>query len=392
MHRFALLALLPLTLTSPALAQGKIIAIGDEWLLSDEAFSTQPVQSTRLALNIAGIFANNQPGSFLVLSDIQDVSGLGPRGVQGPALAATMTSAGHSWTIDPALPVTLPNLMPYDGVFLAGGIGSGAANAAVLTNYVNNGGSVLIMVGVGSDPSYPCGGGAACEAALWDPLLGEFGLQFGNSYFAVRGTLLSIPVTPSPSLLTVGLNNVTWGNGQLAIDLEPANPLNRVAIRGDFSAFGGGPQGPVNDIIATYNVPGEIGTSLCTGNPNSTGEPGTLTITGIPVATQSSLLLRAENLPPGQFGYFLVSQTQGMFMPAGSQGILCLSGNIGRFNSAMQVIQGPTGSIQVELTAIPVTPIQAVLPGDTWNFQCWYRDANPGSTSNFTDAASVTFQ
>ncbi|MCP3916270.1 MAG: hypothetical protein GY711_12005 [bacterium] len=30
-------------------------------------------------------------------------------------------------------------------------------------------------------------------------------------------------------------------------------------------------------------------------------------------------------------------------------------------------------------------------PGETWNFQCWYRDNNPGPTSNFTDAVSVTF-
>jgi hypothetical protein len=28
----------------------------------------------------------------------------------------------------------------------------------------------------------------------------------------------------------------------------------------------------------------------------------------------------------------------------------------------------------------------------TWNFQRWYRDLNPGSTSNFTDALRVTFR
>ncbi len=32
----------------------------------------------------------------------------------------------------------------------------------------------------------------------------------------------------------------------------------------------------------------------------------------------------------------------------------------------------------------------AVLPGETWNFQCWYRDA--GGTNNFTDVVSVLFQ
>ena len=33
----------------------------------------------------------------------------------------------------------------------------------------------------------------------------------------------------------------------------------------------------------------------------------------------------------------------------------------------------------------------SVLAGQTWNFQAWYRDNNPGPTSNFTDAVSVTF-
>lgn len=34
----------------------------------------------------------------------------------------------------------------------------------------------------------------------------------------------------------------------------------------------------------------------------------------------------------------------------------------------------------------------AVQPGDIWYFQAWHRDANPGPTSHFTDAVSVTFQ
>ncbi|MCP3996252.1 MAG: hypothetical protein GY722_14505 [bacterium] len=88
----------------------------------------------------------------------------------------------------------------------------------------------------------------------------------------------------------------------------------------------------------------------------------------------------------------LAGQTQGFFMPPGSQGFICLAGNIGRYNQTADIVQGPTGSIQLDLTSIPVNPAQAVLPGDTWNFQAWYRDNNPGPTSNFTDAVSVTFQ
>ena len=33
-----------------------------------------------------------------------------------------------------------------------------------------------------------------------------------------------------------------------------------------------------------------------------------------------------------------------------------------------------------------------VLAGDTFNFQCLFRDVNPTSTSNFSDAVSILFQ
>ena len=99
-------------------------------------------------------------------------------------------------------------------------------------------------------------------------------------------------------------------------------------------------------------------------------------------------------MPTNQFGYFLASQTQGFVQqPGGSQGNLCLGGNIGRFVSQVQN-SGLFGSIgiTVDLSAIPTSPPAAVAPGDTWNFQCWFRDVNPSQTSNFSDGIEVTFQ
>ncbi len=149
-----------------------------------------------------------------------------------------------------------------------------------------------------------------------------------------------------------------------------------------------------DDRIAWYEnlMGGPIGVSYCTpAIPNSTGFPGVISASGSDVVTNNDVTLTAEQLPPGQFGYFLAGQTQGSFMPPGSQGFICLSGNIGRYNQVANIIQGPTGFIQLNLTSIPVNPPQAVIPGDTWNFQCWYRDSNPGPTSNFTDGVSITF-
>ena len=82
---------------------------------------------------------------------------------------------------------------------------------------------------------------------------------------------------------------------------------------------------------------------------------------------------------------------QGFINPPNSNGILCLGGAIGRHNQPGLIGQGPTFSIQLDLTSVPTpTAFVAVLPGDTWNFTAWYRDA--GGTNNFTDAVSVQFQ
>ncbi|MCP3916392.1 MAG: hypothetical protein GY711_12615 [bacterium] len=93
-------------------------------------------------------------------------------------------------------------------------------------------------------------------------------------------------------------------------------------------------------------------------------------------------------MPAGQLGYFLVGRTEGFAMPFGSEGFLCLMGNIGRLRGVEQVVQGPAESALVDLTAPPVHPPEAVMSGDTWNFQCWYRD---GTTSSFSDGLRVLF-
>ena len=123
--------------------------------------------------------------------------------------------------------------------------------------------------------------------------------------------------------------------------------------------------------------------------PNSTGQSGVTSAQGSPIANDNDVTLTASQLPAGQFGYFIGSMTQGLFNPPASSGFICLGGTIGRFNQPNLIGQGPTFSIQIDTTAIPVFPPVAINPGETWNFQAWYRDA--AGTNNFTDAVAIGF-
>jgi hypothetical protein len=138
----------------------------------------------------------------------------------------------------------------------------------------------------------------------------------------------------------------------------------------------------------------DLGTSYCTpAVPNSTGQSAVISACGSDLADGVYFMLHATKLPRSQFGYFLASETQGFIAnPGGSQGTLCLGGQIARFKKQVQS-SGPSGklAIRVDLTSIPTTPPHTVLAGETWNFQAWFRDKNPGNTSNFTDGVAVTF-
>ena len=125
---------------------------------------------------------------------------------------------------------------------------------------------------------------------------------------------------------------------------------------------------------------------------NSSGKSGTIRAFGSPYVVDNDVELQAENLPSSQFGYFLNGREKD-YVPFVGQGILCLGGGIGRY-SAQVGSTGATGElrIQLDLTATPTpTGPVAVLPGETWMFQCWFRDTNPQPTSNLTDAIEILF-
>jgi hypothetical protein len=142
----------------------------------------------------------------------------------------------------------------------------------------------------------------------------------------------------------------------------------------------------------------DAGTTYCSpATANSTGQSGSIVASGSQSASLGVLSLVASRLPTNSFGYFITSQTQGLVQqPGGSQGILCLSGGIGRYVGPGQIKNsGATGSFALALNLAETpqpTGFVTVTAGQTWNFQCWHRDSIGGAaTSNFTDASAVMF-
>jgi len=142
--------------------------------------------------------------------------------------------------------------------------------------------------------------------------------------------------------------------------------------------------------------PVSIGARYCTAAVNSTGASALLGATGSAAAQQNDVTLRCTRMPQNAFSFFLTSATQGFVAnPGGSQGNLCLSGGIGRYIGPGQVQNsGAAGEValRINLNQHPTpTGLVSVAAGQTWNFQCWYRDANPTVTSNFSDGLAVAF-
>lgn len=130
---------------------------------------------------------------------------------------------------------------------------------------------------------------------------------------------------------------------------------------------------------------------ICSGMPNSTGAGAAMGWVGSPSTSAADLGLQVTGLPTDVFGMLIMSGQTG-FIPGfgGSQGDLCLGEPCFRFFDNVQN-SGAMGEMTFfpDFGALPMGV--TIAPADTWNFQVWYRDMNPGVTSNTSGAMAVTF-
>ena len=212
MHHVPLLRLAAAgaALFSAALANAAstLVVAGDEWPLTNSAYARQNADVTRLVSNLAGMFGGT---NYLLVSDgAASVSGLANLTLLQAELASLGKTVSTSATYSTAV------LAGQDAVLLFG-YGQGASDAANLAAYVNGGGNLLVSLCTGGL------GSAAAEAAAWNPLLNQFGLNAGNDWLPVAA-FYDAPVTQGATPLDDGLATVVWGYGQTNTELNAANP------------------------------------------------------------------------------------------------------------------------------------------------------------------------
>ncbi|MCP4809599.1 MAG: VCBS repeat-containing protein [Proteobacteria bacterium] len=175
-----------------------------------------------------------------------------------------------------------------------------------------------------------------------------------------------------------------------------------------------------DDKIAWYqNLNSRIYSDVsCSVTNHSGGYPAELVALGTQHVSYNSFALKVSQLPATGttaylFNAFLSPQQTLSVVSNPSIGGVASSGNVciaggtfGRHVFGGDIFMGTDGffEIPVDLTAVP-SPRDGVsfpnpghysttvLAGETWYWQCWFRDAQEGAGhSNFSNAISVTFQ
>ena len=121
---------------------------------------------------------------------------------------------------------------------------------------------------------------------------------------------------------------------------------------------------------------------LCTSTANSVSVDGArLQWNGSTSITANDLTLVATGMPSSTFALVARSMESGLTFVG--DGVLCIDTPIIR----MEIIQADIfGGVNYPVDASAAAVGGAVMAGETWHYQVWFRD---GMSSNLTDAVSV---
>ncbi len=131
--------------------------------------------------------------------------------------------------------------------------------------------------------------------------------------------------------------------------------------------------------------------SYCVASPNSTGQGAVLLALGSASLSENQLTFVGSSLPAGQFAYLMMARERAE-VPffRGSQGTLCLAMPVLKFTPHVMPIDGG-GMVEIPVDYQNLPPGIELLAGESWDFQLWYRDLNPGVVTNTSSAIEVLF-
>jgi hypothetical protein len=203
-------------------------------------------------------------------------------------------------------------------------------------------------------------------------------LSFGDEVFEYTVRTLNVSAYVCPE--AVGANDPYGWRRSVVADGQ-----------GSWTSAGGDVGSPGRH-VSTSCAPLPLGAPHCNSAANSSGAIAGLEGQGNPIVSRNQFGLHAWSLPAHTVGYAIASLTAGFVAhPGGSEGNLCVGGTIARLAatahgaSASGVWDAPLDVAHVPHANAPIAP------GETWYFQVWFRDSNPGPTSNFTSGVAVNF-
>jgi hypothetical protein len=175
------------------------------------------------------------------------------------------------------------------------------------------------------------------------------------------------------------------GAGQTAADSSPLGNHGQLGASALAEAsdptwmVSGAPLGGSTCLSANY----------CVGGLNTVGENARIGLQGSLSIAANELVLTVSDVPPHHPGVFFFGRyaTQ---IPFG-EGYLCVTGQQHRMRPMVTVDGLGTGSLALDF-ADPLAPESVIAAGSQWNFQFWYRDAQPvGHGFNLSDALGASF-
>lgn len=172
-----------------------------------------------------------------------------------------------------------------------------------------------------------------------------------------------------------------------AVPLPVGGYHNEAQIRIFTEVDGSAESWYIDDFAITDVTSCNVNSVFCVNSPNSVSLVGaTLTHTGSTSITANDLSLFGNGIPSGQFGLLIYGESM-QFSLLGD-GFLCVDGAQIFRNGIGQA--GIFGIMPLPLDQNALPGGSVINPGDTLNFQVWYRDTG-GAGFNLSTGLSLTF-